>query len=408
MANQLILGRALDADGYIAPGAKATVYADGTSTLITVYSDEPGTLAAANPIVADANGFWPQRYVNEDAKVVVTDANDVALYTLDPAPTAQGTGAAASQISVTPSVPLPRTDVQSSLDYLAAQVISGFTTFGLGVTGNATLLANLDATGTASGVYRFDGTTTGTYPTGVVAGDTGAVELWRQAGATAMMELHHATSNRVFRRRLTSSTWGAWREVVNVNQATAQGDIPIRGASDFQRLAIGSTGQRLIVASGLPAWAGGEGGPTTASGTSVSFSSIPSTARKIIIFFNGVTLSGTDSVLIQIGTGGTAETTGYDSHAGRIDNNITGTATSSSGFFLQVNIAANALFGFTTLEKEPGSNTWHASAVVANQSIGLALHGGRKALAGVLDMFRVIPNGANTFDGGAISYRWEA
>ena len=36
MANQLLLGRALDANGYIAPGAKATVYADGTSTLITV------------------------------------------------------------------------------------------------------------------------------------------------------------------------------------------------------------------------------------------------------------------------------------------------------------------------------------------------------------------------------------
>ncbi len=49
MANQILLGRALDANGYIAPAAKATIYADGTSTLITVYSDVDGATPAANP-----------------------------------------------------------------------------------------------------------------------------------------------------------------------------------------------------------------------------------------------------------------------------------------------------------------------------------------------------------------------
>ena len=86
MANQLLLGRALDANGYIAPGAKATVYADGTSTLITVYSDVDGTTPATNPIVADGDGFWPQRYVTEDSKAVVTTSADVALYTQSASP----------------------------------------------------------------------------------------------------------------------------------------------------------------------------------------------------------------------------------------------------------------------------------------------------------------------------------
>ena len=209
MANQILLGRALDANGYIAPAAKATIYADGTSTLITVYSDVAGTVVAANPIVADGDGFWPQRYVTEDAKAAVTTSADVALYTLDPAQTSQGTGASASQVSFAPTVPLPQTNVQAAIEAAAALAVSGFAAFGLGITGNATLLANIDATGTGAGLYRFDGTTTGTYPTGVAAGDTGLIELWRQAGATAMMELHHATSNRVFRRRMTTSTWGA-------------------------------------------------------------------------------------------------------------------------------------------------------------------------------------------------------
>lgn len=257
MANQLILGRALDANGYIAPGAKATIYADGTSTLISVYSDVAGTIAAANPIVADADGLWPQRYVTEDAKAVVTTSAGVAIYTLDPAPTSQGSGAAASQISFTPSVspPLPQTNVQDAIIAAANLGVSGFAAFGLGVTGNATLLANLDATGTGAGIYRFDGTTTGTFPTGVAAGDTGAVELWRQTGATAMMELHHATSNRLFRRRMTTTTWGAWREIPVVDQATARGDLVYRGVSDFQRLAIGAAGTFLVGGTD-PSWGG--------------------------------------------------------------------------------------------------------------------------------------------------------
>ena len=259
MANQILLGRALDANGYIAPGAKATIYADGTSTLITVYSDVAGTVVAANPIVADGDGFWPQRYVTEDAKAVVTTSADVALYTLDPAPTSQGTGASASQVSFAPTVPLPQTNVQAAIEAAAALAVSGFAAFGLGITGNATLLANLDATGTGAGLYRFDGTTTGTYPTGVAAGDTGLIELWRQAGATAMMELHHATSNRVFRRRMTTSTWGAWREIPVVDQATVQGDIIYRGSADFQRLAKGTAGQFLAMNSGAtaPEWNSG-------------------------------------------------------------------------------------------------------------------------------------------------------
>lgn len=259
MANQILLGRALDANGYIAPAAKATIYADGTSTLITVYSDVAGTVVAANPIVADGDGFWPQRYVTEDAKAAVTTSADVALYTLDPAPTSQGTGASASQVSFAPTVPLPQTNVQAAIEAAAALAVSGFAAFGLGITGNATLLANLDATVTGAGLYRFDGTTTGTYPTGVAAGDTGLIELWRQAGATAMMELHHATSNRVFRRRMTTSTWGAWREIPVVDQATVQGDIIYRGSADFQRLAKGTAGQFLAMNSGAtaPEWNSG-------------------------------------------------------------------------------------------------------------------------------------------------------
>ena len=277
MANQLILGRALDANGYIAPGAKATIYADGTSTLVTVYSDVDGTTPATNPIVADGDGFWPQRYVTEATKAVVVTSDDVALYTLDPCPTSQGTGAAASAVSFSPTVELPQTNVQDAIEAAAGLAVSGFATYGIGITGNATLLANLDATGTGAGIYRFDGTTTGTFPTGVAAGDTGMIELWRQAGATAMMELHHATSNRLFRRRMTASVWGAWREIPTVNQATVEGDIIYRGPSDFVRLPKGTAGQVLVMNAAATA-------PTYVSGSRVLLATKAASASATLDF----------------------------------------------------------------------------------------------------------------------------
>lgn len=221
MANQLILGRALDANGYIAPGAKATIYADGTSTLVTVYSDVDGTTPATNPIVADGDGFWPQRYVTEATKAVVVTSADVALYTLDPCPTSQGTGAAASAVSFSPTVDLPQTNVQDAIVAAADLSITGVSAFGLGVTGNSGLIANLDATGVASGSYRFDGTTTGTFPTGVAAADTGIIETWRETSSSAVMWLYpDATPDRAFFRRMAASTWGSWRQVY---LATASG-----------------------------------------------------------------------------------------------------------------------------------------------------------------------------------------
>ncbi len=235
----------------------ATIYQAGTLTTQTVYSDEAGTIPASNPIVADGSGFWPQRYVASPAKAVVTDSASAALYTLDPAPVSQASSSAAEFVSFTPTVDLPFANVQDAIEGAAALSASGFAAFGIGITGNATVLAALDATGTGAGVYRFDGTTTGTYPTGVLAADLGLVEVWRQAANVAIMELHHATSNRKFRRRLTAGVWGTWRENIEVNQGAVQGDIIYRGASDWTRLAKGTSGQVLTQNAGLtaPEWA---------------------------------------------------------------------------------------------------------------------------------------------------------
>jgi hypothetical protein len=152
---------------------------------------------------------------------------------------------------------LPFENVQAAIEGAAASAAAGFTPFGLGVTGVNALIATLDATNTASGAYRFDNTTTGTFPTGVAASDTGTVQIWRENAGDAMMWLQSGAADRQFTRRMASSAWGAWREDVTVNQGATEGDTAYRGASAWTRLAKGTARQvlRMNAAATAPEWA---------------------------------------------------------------------------------------------------------------------------------------------------------
>lgn len=69
------------------PNAKSYVYLTGTSTLATVWTDEGLSVAGANPIVADASGVFPLRWLDDSVayKLSVTTSADVLLYSEDPA-----------------------------------------------------------------------------------------------------------------------------------------------------------------------------------------------------------------------------------------------------------------------------------------------------------------------------------
>jgi hypothetical protein len=231
-------------------GYKVSFYQSGTTTPVTVYTSAAVDTPLTQPIVCDASGVFPQVFSTGGAiKAVVQKPDNSVFYTLDPVFRVPTSASGAIDVTFSPTGPLPFTNVQAAIEGSVAAAASGFNAFGLGITGNATLLANLDATNIGAGAYRFDGTTTGTYPVGVAAGDTGLIETWRQAAGTAMMELYHATTNRRFRRRLTAGVWGAWREVVEVNTGAVQGDIIVRGVSDWERLPLVGVQGRILLAS---------------------------------------------------------------------------------------------------------------------------------------------------------------
>ena len=145
----------------------------------------------------------------------------------------------------------------------------------------------------------------------------------------------------------------------------------------------------------------------TTSGTSITFSSIPSWVKRITVMFNGVSLSGTANHLIQLGSG-SATTTGYSTLSAYIQTTVATTA-NTTGFFINSGNAAAALSGIGIFTNVSG-NTWVGSINMSTPSgtALVALSNGTITLSGTLD--RVIittTNGTDTFDAGFVNIIYE-
>lgn len=189
--------------------------------------------------------------------------------------------------------------------------------------------------------------------------------------------------------------------------SAAQGDIAYRDASAWVRLAAGASGQFLKTngAAANPAWATNSApvvaaAQATTSGTAFDFTGLPAEVSRIIVNFNGVSLSGTDDILVQIGDSGGIETSGYTA-GGQAGNTVfTG---GGAGYAIRSFVAANLFYGSMILAKLD-TNTWVASySGWTSQPLGQ--HGGGvKALsAGPLDRVRITRSGTNTFDAGSVN-----
>lgn len=405
MANQLypILPRVVDNNINASPGAKLTFYVSGTTTPVTVYTTEACDVPHASPLVAASDGSLPAIWLASGAaKVVVTDSADATLFTIDPVVATAGAGLTAADIPFSPTVALPYTDTQAAIEGAVASAASGYATYGLGIAGNATLLANIDATNIGAGAYRFDATTTGTFPTGVAAADNGIIEHWRQASGAAMQMLYHATTDRIFHRRMAASAWGTWRENITANQGATEGDILYRGASAWTRLAKGTAGQVLRQNSGLtaPEWASGTyttvGINTTTGAATVGPWSLPSGVKKFEITSNKSSLSGTGNMLVQLRVAASFVTSGYESESIRGGGNVS----STSGMI--VSMEAGAVFWRGSMVcrlHDPATNLWiceHSGSTTTAASDPVS-GAGAIALAGAVDGVQ-INSTAGTFD----------
>jgi len=143
------------------------------------------------------------------------------------------------------------------------------------------------------------------------------------------------------------------------------------------------------------------------SGTSIDFTGIPSWVKRVTVLLNGVSLSGTSAVLVQIGSGSVI-TTGYSSTGSRTSTAATIIST-TNGFVTGLNTAADALSGLMTIATL-GSNQWAESHSFGTSTAGASFYGGGNSptLSGALDRVRITTvNGTDTFDAGSINILYE-
>jgi len=128
------------------------------------------------------------------------------------------------------------------------------------------------------------------------------------------------------------------------------------------------------------------------SGSTVDFTSIPSTVKKITVVLNGISISTTADIGIRLGDSGGVETTGYTCTDG------------DTTLFYMGNIgAAGTLSGLATIANVSG-NIWVMSYSSSDSTTPNGC--GTKTLSGTLDRVQLV-TASGTFDAGTVNVLYE-
>lgn len=141
MADLVIGGawQALDGNGDPLPGAKAYFYDTGTTNARTTYQDSGAVTPHADPVVADANGFFPEVFVTGGTavKCVLKTSADVTVTTQDPC-LRVNVSSSASSVSFTPTAEIAETNVQDAIENVRANLpTAGVSTYMKGLLDDA-------------------------------------------------------------------------------------------------------------------------------------------------------------------------------------------------------------------------------------------------------------------------------
>lgn len=145
---------------------------------------------------------------------------------------------------------------------------------------------------------------------------------------------------------------------------------------------------------------------TTINVVAFDFTGIPSWVKRVTVMFSGVSLSGTSSILVQIGSGSVA-TSGYTAIANGNNSTGTGNIYSTSGMPVYLGIVSGTAIGNMVINVLTG-NTWVSSHSMFSTSTTTSSGGGAIALSGTLDRIRITTvNGTDLFDAGTVNILYE-
>ena len=141
----------------------------------------------------------------------------------------------------------------------------------------------------------------------------------------------------------------------------------------------------------------------TTSGTQFDFTGLPAGLNEIVVSFDGVALSGTDNLLVQLGTSGGIDATGYVSTSVlTFGGNGVQAVNNTTGFIIFYSSSIHTCTGHMFIRRMSG-NKWTQSHNCLLEPTRGAFAGGVKTLSGEIDRIRILATGANTFDAGSVN-----
>lgn len=149
---------------------------------------------------------------------------------------------------------------------------------------------------------------------------------------------------------------------------------------------------------------------TTTSGTAATFSSIPSWVKRITVMFNSTSTNSSNYVQIQVGSGGTLQSTGYTGTLGCIYGSAAVSQAQPTTAWQVFNKSATSdvQTGTAVLTLVTG-NTWVLSGATA--SVGASyrnnIFGGTVTLSGALNILAVADTSGAAFTAGSINILYE-
>lgn len=216
-----------------------------------------------------------------------------------------------------------------------------------------------------------------------------------------------------------TSTLNLGRPFRIVNNSTGAVTVQSSGANTILILAPGAAAIfTCILTSGTTAasWEARPIGITlgtavaSTSGTSIDFTGIPAWVKRVTVNFVGVSTSGTDNPIIQIGDSGGIENTGYTSSSYNITNTPSiGATDHTTGFGIRSGAGTNVLQGSVVINLvSPSANTWAATGTLVTSTVTMIFVAGSKSLSAVLDRVRITTTGGtDTFDLGTVNISYE-
>jgi hypothetical protein len=146
------------------------------------------------------------------------------------------------------------------------------------------------------------------------------------------------------------------------------------------------------------------------SGTSIGFTALPSWVKRITVQLQGVAVSATSTLIVQLGTGATPTytTTGYISSGNLAVNAASNAVISDTGSFIIMDLTTASLVSGVITITNINSNSWVENFNLKRTAGSTGSGAGDVSLGAVLTAVRVTTSaGTATFTAGTINILYE-